>query len=276
MHAVGAERARCTSGSARPTPRPAARRRRRSALVPAASRRSGMPMPPSLSDDVLARRDARPSTRATRRAPRRAGRRRGRCRAGRRGGRGRSARPGWRRASVDELGELRVVHPGVEAEAARRRARRSRGGSRPCPSRPGGGLVCDRRTSGLGVPGVGVADAAEPPAAGLDVGGEDVGDLGRRRRSAKPTMPAIEARPGRRADDELGLADGAERLGPVGRGSPTRTRRTPSRRRRAPLPVSARSSASMYGLGPGASQRWWCGSTMGRSGSRTSSFMAVI
>ena len=57
-------------------------------------------------------------------------------------------RVGKRAREVGQLGDLRVVEPGVELRP-RRRARRSRGGSPRRPKSPGGGLVCELRTSWL-------------------------------------------------------------------------------------------------------------------------------
>ena len=148
-------------------------------------------------------------------------------------------------AQVDQLGQLRVVHPGVEAETGG-----AEGGE------PGAEVVLLQQIRwrvgvrdadvGAGVPGVGVADAAEPPSARLDVGGEDVGDLGSGEVGEADDAGDEAVRVG--GDHELGLTDGPERLravGAVGGGALHEHRR---RDVRPTLPVSDRRCGIRYGL----------------------------
>ena len=64
-----------------------------------------------------------------------------------------------------------------------------------------------------GIPSRRVTDAAEPTVAGLDVGGEHVGHFGSP--EIREPHDAGDEPAGVRGDDELGLADRAERLGSV-------------------------------------------------------------
>ena len=87
-----------------------------------------------------------------------------------------------------QLGDLRVVQPGVEGEAERRQLREARAeggvGEQPGSRRVG-------RARHRGVPGVAVADAAEAIATGAEMRLQHLAAPARRAvRSAWPTIPA--------------------------------------------------------------------------------------
>ena len=113
-------------------------------------------------------------------------------------------------AQVDELGELGVEQPGVEADSPAAPSAANPRRKSSWPSRPGGGLVCDSRMSGLGSWALAWRMPRKRPCPASTCAARTSATSGRVR-SAKPTMPATKP-VGVGGDDELGLADRPERL----------------------------------------------------------------
>ena len=237
--------ARCTSGSARPRRRRAARRSRRRLAGASRIPKIGMPMPPSLSTTfghaatsaIDTRHSARTSSRRPAYGPMPSGPPRWSSTIG---------TSGMARPSVDQLGELRVVHPGVEAEpggAERGDAAAEVG----LPEQPGRRLGVRLADVGAGVEGAGVADAPEPT-----LHRRPRGRPGRRRSPARSGRRSRRCRRRTRRGRRRRRTRSRRRAGtPRARrcGSPTRTRRTPSSRRRGRSPCRRAAPASCTGSG---------------------------
>ena len=172
-----------------------------------------------------------------------------------------------------------MVEPRVERQAERRQTRRSLRGSRRRPAEP------RRRRYALDCRSLESASQAvmwriprkRPPPARMCASSTSR-TRAPSRRSAWPTMPGADARRAvaaagahrRDAVDELRLADRREAPRGRRRGASSGTAGRPWRRccGRCSGRRAARRADS---ASPARSHRWWCGSTIGRSGSRISS-----